>query len=71
MKIKNIFSMLLVFAMLMSICACGSGTTPAAPNGSAETKPEYRITAKLWLVYDEARRPNWEFPYGLFLEKYP
>ena len=30
----------------------------------------YRITAKLWLVYDEARRPNWKFPYGLFLEKY-
>ena len=47
MKIKNIFSMLLVFAMLMSICACGIDTTPAAPNSSAETKPEYRITAKL------------------------
>ena len=30
----------------------------------------YRITAKLWLVYDEARRPNWKFPYGLFLEKF-
>ena len=30
----------------------------------------YRITAKLWLVYDEAHRPNWKFPYGLFLEKF-
>lgn len=30
----------------------------------------YRITAKLWLVYDEARLPNWKFPYGLFLEKF-
>ena len=30
----------------------------------------YRITAKLWLVYDEACRPNWKFPYGLFLEKF-
>lgn len=47
MKTKNIISLLLVLAMLMSVCACGSDTTPAAPNGSAETKPEYRITAKL------------------------
>lgn len=47
MKTKNIISLLLVLAMLMSICACGSDTTPAAPNSSAETKPEYRITAKL------------------------
>ena len=47
MKTKNIISLLLVLAMLMSVCACGSDTTPAAPNGSAETKPEYRMTAKL------------------------
>lgn len=30
----------------------------------------YRITTKLWLMYEEARRPNWKFPYGLFLEKF-
>ena len=47
MKTKNIISLLLVLAMLMSVCACGSYTTPAVPNSSAETKPEYRITAKL------------------------
>lgn len=47
MKTKNVISLLLVLGMLMSICACGSDTTPAAPNSSAETKPEYRITAKL------------------------
>ncbi len=30
----------------------------------------YRITADLWLVYDEAKKPNWKFPEGLFLEKF-
>ncbi len=30
----------------------------------------YRISTKLWLVYDEARRPNWRFPNGLFLEQF-
>lgn len=30
----------------------------------------YRITAKLWIVYDEARDPNWKFPVGLLLEKF-
>lgn len=30
----------------------------------------YRIDAPLWLVYDEAREPNWKFPEGLHMEKY-
>lgn len=30
----------------------------------------YRITAPIWLVFDEAREPNWKFPKGLHLEKY-
>ena len=30
----------------------------------------YRISTKVWYVYDEARRPNWKFPQGLFLEKF-
>ena len=47
MKPKNVISLLLVIVMLMSVCACGSDTAPAAPNSAAETKPEYRITAKL------------------------
>ena len=31
---------------------------------------KYRITAKLWLVYDEVSVPVWKFPYGLYLEKF-
>ena len=31
---------------------------------------KYRITAKLWLVYDEVKVPVWKFPHGLFLEKF-
>ncbi len=30
----------------------------------------YRITTKLWLVYDEAKVPVWKFPVGLYLEKF-
>lgn len=30
----------------------------------------YRITAREWIVYDEAKRPSWKFPEGLYLEKF-
>lgn len=30
----------------------------------------YRITSKLWLVYDEAKNPVWKFPVGLFIEQF-
>lgn len=30
----------------------------------------YRISTKLWLVYDEARRPSWKFRNGLYLEQF-
>lgn len=30
----------------------------------------YRIDSPLWLVFDEAREPNWKFPDGLHMEKY-
>ena len=30
----------------------------------------YRITTPLWLVFDEAKEPNWKFPEGLFMEKF-
>ena len=30
----------------------------------------YRITTPLWLVFDEAKEPNWKFPDGLFMEKF-
>lgn len=30
----------------------------------------YRITASLWLVFDETKRPMWRFPEGLLLEKF-
>ena len=31
---------------------------------------KYRITSKLWIVYDEAKTPVWKFPTGLYLEKF-
>ena len=31
---------------------------------------QYRITAKLWTIYQEAEKPFWKFPEGLFLEKF-
>ena len=31
---------------------------------------KYRITAKLWLVYDDVKVPVWKFPHGLYLEKF-
>lgn len=30
----------------------------------------YHIKSPLWLMYAEAKEPNWKFPKGLFLEKY-
>ena len=30
----------------------------------------YRIKAKKWLVYDKADTPYWEFPEGVYLEKF-
>lgn len=30
----------------------------------------YRITAPLWLMFEEAREPHWLFPKGLKLERY-
>lgn len=30
----------------------------------------YRITAKSWKVYDKADTPYWEFPDGIYLEKF-
>lgn len=31
---------------------------------------KYRITAKTWLMYEEAKRPFWRFPDGLMLEQF-
>lgn len=30
----------------------------------------YKITAPLWLMYDEASDPHWRFPDGLFVQQY-
>lgn len=30
----------------------------------------YHITAPLWVMYEEAKDPHWEFPEGLLLEQY-
>ena len=31
---------------------------------------KYRVTAKLWLMYEEAEKPFWRFPEGLLLEQF-
>lgn len=31
---------------------------------------QYKIVSPIWLVYDEAHRPYWHFPKGLYLQKY-
>lgn len=31
---------------------------------------QYRITSKIWYVFQEAKKPYWKFPTGLFLEKF-
>lgn len=30
----------------------------------------YKVTSPVWLVFDEAKIPQWQFPKGLHLEKY-
>ena len=30
----------------------------------------YRMTAPIWLVYDEAKEPTWHFPEGMYIEKF-
>lgn len=30
----------------------------------------YRITAPIWLMFEEARKPRWEFPKGIYLVKF-
>ena len=31
---------------------------------------KYRITSKVWYIYEESKRPHWTFPQGLFLEQF-
>ena len=31
---------------------------------------QYRITTPLWKIFEEAKKPYWKFPIGLFLEKF-
>lgn len=31
---------------------------------------KYRITSKVWYIYEEAKQPTWKFPKGLFLEQF-
>lgn len=31
---------------------------------------QYKILSPLWNIYDEAERPYWSFPEGLYLQKY-
>lgn len=51
-------------------------TTPTMWTDSVETwvtdsgYVRYKIEAELWEVFDEAKRPNWKFRQGLYLEQY-
>lgn len=31
---------------------------------------QYRITSNLWYIFQEAKKPKWKFPKGLYLEKF-
>ncbi|MEF9923057.1 MAG: LPS export ABC transporter periplasmic protein LptC [Muribaculaceae bacterium] len=31
---------------------------------------QYKITSKIWYIYQEAKKPYWKFPKGLFIEKF-
>lgn len=31
---------------------------------------KYRITSKIWYIFEQAKRPNWRFPKGLLLEQF-
>lgn len=31
---------------------------------------QYKITAKIWYIYQEAKKPYWKFPEGLYIIKY-
>lgn len=51
-------------------------TTPTMTTDSVYTLvsdsgiTKYRITAQLWLMYEEAKKPFWRFPQGLMLEQF-
>ncbi len=51
-------------------------TTPTMSTDSVRTLvsdsgiTKYRITARTWLMYEEARKPFWRFPDGLLLEQF-
>ena len=53
-----------------------SETTPTMETHDVETMISdsgiirYKITAPLWLVFEEAQEPRWNFSEGLHLEKY-
>ena len=50
----------------MAVLEGTDGTTLISDSGITR----YRIKAKKWLVYDKADTPYWEFPDGIFLEKF-
>ena len=50
----------------MPALAGDEGTTLISDSGITR----YRITAKKWLVFDKADTPYWEFPEGVYLEKF-
>lgn len=51
-------------------------TTPTVVSTNVKTLisdsgvTKYRITAKYWAIYQEAKKPYWRFPEGLYLEQF-
>lgn len=84
--LRDIILLAAAISLLLSACKETRKETVVVPSGpdsiptmvtrnvltliSDSGLTRYRITADLWLVYDEAKKPNWKFPEGLFLEKF-
>lgn len=85
-KARNILLLFLLIPLLFAGCGheskievseeSGSDSVPTMVTRNVTTlisdsgMTRYRITSKLWLVYDEAKIPVWKFPVGLHIEKF-
>lgn len=85
-KAGNILLLLLLLTLVLPACnkdaktAVATGVdakvTPTMMTRDVKTlisdsgMTRYRITSKLWFVYDEVKNPYWKFPYELYIEKF-
>lgn len=84
--IRNIVLLLTLLSAVLPSCKEGAQETAEIPDSadsvptmatrnvmtliSDSGMTRYRITSRLWLVFDEIDTPVWRFPDGLFLEKF-